>query len=186
MTCSTPKFFGPRRVDKDCLLKLLITVEQDSLCRVYSEAASALGYSIVSARNVEQAIYRIDSEGIDVVLFDLIEPFARDLENIREIRARYPGIEVLVTCASSSVDLAVQVMKIGAYDYLPKPFSLEQLKIALNGVAAHLRSKTESRLRCEQLKTSQGFGGIIGRTPEMEKLYLLISKASQAHTPCSF
>ncbi len=168
IACSTPAISSLRRVEKLCLLKLLIAVEQDSLCRVYSEAASALGYSIISARNV---------------LFDLSPPFARDLEKIREIQARYPRIEILVTCASSSVDLAVQVMNMGAYDYLPKPISLEQVKVALNGVVAHLRSKTESRLRCQELKTSQGFGAIIGRTPEMEKLYRLISKASRSLHP---
>jgi DNA-binding NtrC family response regulator len=149
--CSTPTIPGPRRAEKLCLLNLLIAVEQDSLCRIYSEAASALGYSIVSARNVEQASYRIESESVDVVLLDLSPPFARDLEKIREIQARYPAMEILVTCASSSVDLAVQVMKMGAYDYLPKPFSLEQLRVALSQVAAHLRSKSENRLRCEQL-----------------------------------
>src|ERR1700746_601695 len=74
-------------------------------------------------------------------------------------------------------------MKMGAYDYLPKPFRLELLRLALDGVAAHLRSKTESRLRGEQLKTNQGFGEIIGRTAEMEKLYRLISKASQSLHP---
>jgi DNA-binding NtrC family response regulator len=114
ITCSTPTISGLRRVEKPCLLKLLIAVDQDSLCRVYSEAASALGYSIVSARNVEQTICRLDSESIDVVLFDLSPPFDRDLKKIREIQARYPRIEILVTCASSSVDLAVQVMKMGA------------------------------------------------------------------------
>jgi len=74
-------------------------------------------------------------------------------------------------------------MKAGAYDYLTKPFGLADLKLVLEKVAAHLRVKTETRIRSEQNKTSQGFGGIIGRTAEMAKLYRLISKASQISHP---
>src|SRR5271167_2873566 len=74
-------------------------------------------------------------------------------------------------------------MKDGAYDYVTKPFSMEELRLLLERVAEHLRLKTENRALRETIKSRQGFGNIIGRTPEMEKLYRIIAKAGQSSHP---
>jgi len=74
-------------------------------------------------------------------------------------------------------------MKDGAYDYVTKPFSLEELRLLLDRVAGHLKLKTENRVLRESIKTRQGFGNIVGRAPEMEKLYRIIAKASQSTHP---
>jgi len=126
--------------------------------------------------------YKIGSDDIDVVLLDINPPVARGLGILRDIKTRQPSIAIIVT-ASATVETAVQVMKLGAYECLPKPFSLEELKRALDESAVRFKSKAESRLRCEQLKTGEGFDGIIGRTAEMEKLYKLVSKASLSSHP---
>ncbi len=74
-------------------------------------------------------------------------------------------------------------MKDGAYDYVTKPFSMEELRLLLERVAAHLRLKTENRVLRETIKSRQGFGNIVGRAPEMEKLYRIIAKAGQSTHP---
>ena len=74
-------------------------------------------------------------------------------------------------------------MKTGAYDYVTKPFSMEQMKILLDRVSSHLRLKTENRMPREKLKSKQGFGNIIGRAPEMDKLYRIIAKAAHSIHP---
>jgi len=77
----------------------------------------------------------------------------------------------------------MQAIRAGAQEYLTKPFNLDQLRLTLERIAIHLKHNTEARIRCEQLKTTSGLGGIIGRTAEMEKLYRLISKAAQSSHP---
>jgi len=74
-------------------------------------------------------------------------------------------------------------MKSGAYDYVTKPFTLEQLRLLLDRVAAHQRLKTENRMLREKIKSKQGFGNIIGRAPEMDKLYRIIAKAAHSAHP---
>lgn len=182
IACGTPSIPPIKTNQKACLLKLLICGQDRSLCRAYSETAAGMGYSAAIAGGGEQMLYATGSENIDVILLDFNALVARGLEIVRHIKTRQPGVEVIVT-ASVNAETAVQVMKLGAYECLPKPFSLDQLRRALGEVAARLKSKTESRLRCEQLKTSEGFGAIVGRTAEMEKLYRLISKASQSSHP---
>jgi len=82
-----------------------------------------------------------------------------------------------------TVESAVQAMKLGAYDYVTKPFSMDQLKVLLQRISAHLRLKTENRMLREKIKSKQGFGSIIGRAPEMDKLYRIIAKAAHSVHP---
>ena len=74
-------------------------------------------------------------------------------------------------------------MKNGAYDYVTKPFSVDELKLLLERVASHLKLKSENRMLREKVKSKQGFGGIVGRAPEMEKLYRIIAKAANSIHP---
>jgi two-component system response regulator HydG len=74
-------------------------------------------------------------------------------------------------------------MKQGAYDYVTKPFNLEEIRMLLERVLGHLQLTSENRLLREQVKSKQGFGSIVGRSPEMEKLYRIISKAAHSTHP---
>jgi len=150
---------------------------------VYREAGSALGYATSNADTTDQTLYLIDSQTVDVVLLDVKPPIVRGVETLRRIKTRHPGIEVIVISVCGTAESAVQAMKAGARDYLTKPFAFSELKLVLEGIAADLRFKTDNRMRCEKLKNDQGFGGIIGRTAEMEKLYRLIAKSSQSSHP---
>ena len=82
-----------------------------------------------------------------------------------------------------TVQSAVQAMKLGAYDYITKPFNFEELRLELERVTAHLKLTAENRVLREQLKSKQGFGQLVGHSPEMEKLYRIISKAAHEHAP---
>jgi len=175
--------FRPHPIENSCLLTLLIISPDRSLRDVYGEAGSALGHATSSADTPEQALYVIDSQTVDVVLLDVKPPVFRGLETLRRIRSRHPGIEVIVVSVCGTAESAVQAMKAGAHDYLTKPFSLSELKLTLERIAADLRFKTNNRMRCEKLKNGQGFGAIIGRSAEMEKLYRLIAKSSQSSHP---
>src|SRR5579863_2220139 len=74
-------------------------------------------------------------------------------------------------------------MKLGAYDYITKPFDFEELRLGLDRVTAHLKLTAENRVLREQLKSKQGFGQLVGHSPEMEKLYRIISKAAHSTHP---
>ncbi len=170
-------------IENSCLLNLLVISQDHSVRDVYHEAASTLGYATSIADTTEQALYMIDSQTVDVVLLDVRAPIFRGLETLRRIKGRHPEIEVIVASVCGTAESAVQAIKAGARDYVTKPFGLSELKLVLEGIAADLRFKSDNRMRCEKLKNDQGFGGIIGRTAEMEKLYRLIGKASQSSHP---
>ncbi|HEX8926822.1 MAG TPA: sigma-54 dependent transcriptional regulator, partial [Terriglobales bacterium] len=117
------------------------------------------------------------------VLLDLRLPGLNGLEVLREVKRRRPETIVIVMTGFASVQSAVQAMKHGAYDYVTKPFNLEELRIILDRVLGHLQLTNENRILREQVKSKEGFGSIIGRSPEMEKLYRIISKAAHSTHP---
>ena len=118
-----------------------------------------------------------------MVLLDLKLPGAGGLEALHKIKQRRPDAEVVVVTGYATVQSAVQAMKNGAYDYVTKPFTMDELKLLLERVATHLKLKTENRMLREKIKSKLGFGSIVGRAPEMEKLYRMIAKAALSNHP---
>jgi len=135
------------------------------------------------AESAEHTYRLLDSQAVDVVLLDLKLPGAGGLEALHKIKQRRPDAEVVVVTGYATVQSAVQAMKNGAYDYVTKPFTIDELKLLLERVATHLRMKTENRMLREKIKSKLGFGSIVGRAPEMEKLYRMIAKAALSNHP---
>jgi len=162
----------------------LLVVDDDRIVReACREVAQSLGFNALSAESAEQAYRMLDGHGTDVVLLDLRLPGTGGLEALHAIKKHRPDVLVVVVTGYGTVQSAVQAMKDGAYDYVTKPFSMEELRLLLQRVAGHLRLKTENRVLRETIKSHQGFGNIIGRAPEMEKLYRIIAKAAQSTHP---
>ena len=164
-------------------LNLLIVDDERSVREACREVAHSLGFFAQVADSAEQAHRLLDLQAFDAVLLDLRLPGAGGLEVLRRIKERRPEAVVIVVTGYGTVQSAVQAMKNGAYDYVTKPFSVDELKLLLERVASHLKLKSENRLLREKVKSKQGFGGIVGRAPEMEKLYRIIAKAANSVHP---
>ena len=180
---SSPIPIQPLAIEGPVPLHLLI-VDSDRFVReACKEAATALGYHTTATGTAEQAFWLIDSESVDVVLLDLNLPGSGSVEVIRQIKRLQPDIEVIVMTGNGTIQSAVNAMKAGAYDFVTKPFGLNELKLLLERVAAHLALKVENRKLCDEMKSKQGFGNIIGRTSEMDRLYRIIGKAAHSAHP---
>src|SRR5271156_3280760 len=105
------------------------------------------------------------------------------MEALHKIKQQRPDAEVIVVTGCGTVQSAVQAMKNGAYDYVTKPFGMDELRILLERVSMHLKLKSENRILRERIKSKQGFSGIVGTAPGMERLYRMIAKAAQSHHP---
>jgi DNA-binding NtrC family response regulator len=165
------------------LLSLLIVEDERSVRECCREAAHALGFTTHVAESRDDAQRLLETTSADVVLLDLRLPGSNGLELLREIKSRRPETVVIVMTGFATVQSAVQAMKLGAYDYITKPFNFDELRLELERVTAHLRLTAENRLLREQLKSKHGFGQIVGHAPEMEKLYRIIAKAAHSTHP---
>jgi DNA-binding NtrC family response regulator len=164
-------------------LNLLIVDDERAIREACREVALSLGYVAHVADSAEHAYRLLQTHTIDAVLLDLRLPGANGLEALRQIKAQRPEALVIVVTGYGTVQSAVQAMKHGAYEYVTKPFSIDELKLLLERVSNHLKLKTENRILREKLKGRQGYGGLVGRAPEMEKLYRIIAKAANSTHP---
>jgi len=164
-------------------LNLLIIDDERTIREACREVAHSLGFTAHVADSAEQAYRMLDLQAFDAILLDLRLPGAGGLDALRRIKERRPDAVVIVVTGYGTVQSAVQAMKNGAYDYVTKPFSVDELKLLLERVASHLKLKSENRMLREKVKSKQGFGGIVGRAPEMEKLYRIIAKAANSIHP---
>jgi two-component system response regulator HydG len=174
---STPQIEGAN------FLNLLIVDDERSIRDACREIAQSLGFNTFTADSAEHAYRILESQGIDAVLLDLRLPGAGGLEALNQMKSRKPDAVVVVVTGYGTVQSAVQAMKNGAYDYVTKPFSLDELKLLLDRLVSHLKLKTENRMLREKIKSKQGFGSIVGCSPEMEKLYRIIAKAAHSTHP---
>jgi two-component system response regulator HydG len=165
-------------------LNVLIVDEDRFVREACREAATALGYHAMACESAQQAFALIHSQTIEVVLLGSKSSDVGPLEVLRQVKQRCPDIEVIVMSGGGgTAQSAVLAMKTGAFEYFCKPFGLEDLKLLLERVSDHFKVKIERRTLVEKNKTIEGFGGLIGRAPEMDKLYRIIGKAAQTAHP---
>jgi DNA-binding NtrC family response regulator len=164
-------------------LNLLIVDDERSIREACRDVAQSLGFNVFVADSAEHGFRLLEVQSVDAVLLDLRLPGAGGLEAMRRVKERRPEAIVIVVTGYGTVQTAVQAMKNGAYDYVTKPFSVDELKMLLERVGSHLRLKSENRILREEVKSKQGLGGIVGRAPEMEKLYRIMAKAANSVHP---
>ncbi len=164
-------------------LHLLVVDDDNALRRACCEIARSMGFTVHHADSVPAARMVLQQQPIDLLLLDMKLPGGGGLELLGEVKTLYPEIAVLVMTAYATVSSAVEAMKIGASDYLTKPFAVEDLTAMLERVAERREVDRESRMLRERLRSQTGEGHIIGNSPEMEKLYRIMSKVTHSTHP---
>ena len=119
----------------------------------------------------------------DILLVNLPSGSNEGLELVSEVKLLYPDTSVIAMTATGSVNTAVEAMRCGASDYLTKPFAMDELSTVLDRAAQSHMTDTATRQLRERLRLSEGLGSMIGRSPEMEKIYRILSKVAQSTHP---
>lgn len=164
-------------------LTLLVVDDESAVRDSCREVAESLGFVTYAAKTSDEVVHILDTAGIDVVLLDLRMPGSNGIDVLREIKRRRAEAVVVIMTGFATVHSAVQAMKAGAYDYISKPFTFDELRLVLDRVSAQLKLAAENRMLRDAMKSKHGFGALVGRAPEMEKLYRIIGKAAQSSHP---
>ncbi len=164
-------------------LRILIVDDERSIRAACEEIAKSVGFATASAESCEQALRHLESAPIDVVLLDLRMPGTSGMTLLETLHEKYPEIVVVMMTGYASIESAVEAMKKGAYDYITKPFHTEELRILLRRIEQHLEMASESRLLHEQLHAGGGFGLLVGRSAEMQRLFRMVARAAVSTHP---
>jgi DNA-binding NtrC family response regulator len=176
-------FADATKADPRPPLHVLIVDDDAPVRKACAEIAGSLGYATQVADCVQAARAALARGPVDMVLLDLKLPGGGGIAVLEEVRAQHPETIVVVMTAFATVNSAVEAMRIGAGDYLTKPFTLEELSTVLDRAAHRRVFDVESRSLRDRLRTGKGMGNMIGRSPAMEKLYRILSKVAYSTHP---
>jgi DNA-binding NtrC family response regulator len=170
-------FAGERAVP----VTVLIVDDEDatrSLCR---DVVVESGLRTKLAATTEQALDILDQSPIEIVIADLKVPQLGGIELLKRVKESYPQAAVMVLTQCGTIESAIEATRMGAADYVTKPFHVPELRSKLDRVVKLLEVNQENRILREQLRSRPGFAGLIGVSPKMQRVYRLIEKVSQ-HT----
>jgi DNA-binding NtrC family response regulator len=118
---------------------VLVIDDDESVLRSYREALAGGDFTLQSASNVSEALGILAHQAIDVVLMEYLMPGADGLAVLRDIKAQWPDTEVVVITGSSSLERAKEAIRLGAYDFLAKPVSPQEISLAAEHAAIQKR-----------------------------------------------
>ncbi len=142
-----------------------------------------LGYKATGLENADALWRLLESEPVDLVLMDLRLPDQRGLELLQRLKQFWPQMPVLILTAYASVGGAVDAMKLGAGDYITKPFDLEEMRLLLQTWLHRLNVENEHRQVRENGPKRSGMGNLIGTSPAMQAIFRMIVKVAQNRYP---
>ncbi len=162
---------------------VLIVDDEDSTRSLCRDVVGESGLRARTASTTEQALEILEQSPIDVILTDLRVPQLGGIELLKRVRESHPHIAVIVLTQYGTIESAVEATRMGAADYVTKPFHVPELRTKLDRVLHSLEVDQENRVLREQLRSRPGFGGLIGVSPKMQRVYRLVEKVSQHKYP---
>jgi two-component system response regulator PilR (NtrC family) len=162
--------------------KLLIVDDEKSMREFLAIVLRKEGYYVATAADGQTALRLIEQDIFDLVMTDIKMPGMDGLALLRSVKSVSPRTIVLMITAFASTENAVEAMRAGAYDYLTKPFQIDEVKLLIKKALDHRDLEEENRRLKEQFHQLDGFEQIIGRGPGMQKVLELINKVADSNS----
>jgi len=165
-------------------IRFLVVDDEESIRSLCMAVADGMGLASAEASTGEEALAMLEEQPAHIILTDMVMPRMSGIEFLERVKKMHPRTEVAVMTGHGSVETAVQAMKLGAYDYISKPFSpLEELRLFLRRMADKVELVEENQFLRERMDTETGLHGIVGSTPKIQDVLRMIARLKDTRTP---
>ena len=158
-------------------LDLLVVDDDQEFRDTLRNRFSRAGFEVRSAASGEEALGMAHRRHFDVAIFDMMMPGINGLELLKRFKTDYPDCEVILLTGQGSIETAVEAMKLGAYDYLQKPFSLKDLEVIANKACERRNLRKEVTQLKAALQRTQPPSDMVGQSAAMQEIFRLIERA---------
>jgi DNA-binding NtrC family response regulator len=155
---------------------LLVVDDEQPVLRVVERTAAKAGFDVVACGSGSEAMRELARRPADLAMLDLRMPDVNGLDLLRQIRAAVPSCEVILMTAHAAVDSAVEAIKLGAREYLSKPFDFDRLRDLLTDIREELDRHAQVAALEREVARQSEFCGMMGRSPAMQELFSLIQR----------
>src|SRR5947209_8303960 len=162
---------------------LMIVDDQESIRKLCMTVGASVRLRCTQADSAEDALSRLDSEAPDMILADLMMPNMSGLDFLTEAKRMLPHTEIAIMTGHGSIESAVQAMRLGAYDYITKPFRIEELKLLLDRMREKVQLVAENLFLRERVNTEMDLNGVIGSSDKIQDLLRMIARLKDTRTP---
>ena len=162
--------------------RILVVDDEEIVVRSCLRILGEGDYEAEGVQSGEEALRRIEEHPYDVVILDIMMPKVDGLEVLRRVKESHPDIDVIMVTGLSQIDTAVRSMKLGAFDYLPKPFDPDELKVVVGRALERRRLLQENLSLKSEVSSRYRLENIIGSSPAMQAVYRLIAKCAPTNS----
>ena len=171
-------------MNEDFRIRLLIVDDEQSIRKLCMTVGESLGFTCLEAHSAESALELLEEQPVHMILTDMVMPNMSGLDFLGKVKKLFPRTEVAVMTGHGSVETAVQAMKLGAYDYISKPFSpLEELRLFLRRMAEKIRLVDENQFLRDRVGSETDLHGIVGSSAKIQDVLRMISRLKDTRTP---
>ncbi len=167
----------------DLKIKLLVVDDEQSIRRLCMTIGGSLGFECSEAESAEAAVMQLETAAPDLVLTDLKLPTQSGVDLLKQVRTILPRTEMAIMTGHGSIESAVDAMKLGAYDYIEKPFRVEKMRLLLQRMAEKVRLVNENAFLRERVSAEDNLDGIIGSSAGLQDVLRMISRLKDSRTP---
>jgi two-component system response regulator AtoC len=162
--------------------RVLVVDDEESLRLVVRTFLKRAGYEVEVAASGEEALALVETFGPDVILTDVKMPRMGGLDLLATLKAKGSEATVIVMSAYGNVDLALEAMKAGAYDYLHKPFKADEVLLCLRKAEERESLRRENRALRQEMRKENVFEELLAKSPQMEAIFKTIAKVAEYKT----
>ncbi len=162
--------------------RILVVDDEEIVVRSCVRILAEGNYVVESVSDGWEALRKIDETQYDVIVLDIMMPKIDGLEVLQQVKERHPDTDVIMMTGLSQIQTAVKAMKLGAFDYLSKPFDPDQLKLVVDRALERQRLLKENRDLKSEVSSKYRFENIIGSSPPMQSVFRLIAKCAPTNT----
>ena len=162
--------------------RILVVDDEEVVVRSAVRVLTDPSYTIDTAADGAEAIVKIEQNGYDIVLLDIMMPKTNGIEVLRRVKEAHPDVEVIMLTGLAQIDTAVQCMKLGAFDYIAKPFDPDELKLTI-GRAVERRALLQENLNLRTAANARyRLDNMIGSSARMQQVYRLVAQCAATNT----
>jgi DNA-binding NtrC family response regulator len=168
---------------EDLRVRLLIVDDEQTIRKLCITVGEALGFICLEADSGDSALALLEEQPVHMILSDMVMPHMSGLEFLEKVKKLLPRIEVALMTGHGSIESAVQAMKLGAYDYITKPFSpLEELRLFLRRMAEKVRLVEENEFLRQRMDSETAVHGIVGSSAKIQEVLRVASRLKDTRT----
>ena len=164
-------------------IRFLIVDDHQSIRKLCLTVGASLGFECREAESAEAALALLETAAPDIVLCDLMMPNMTGLEFLPRLKELFPRCEIAIMTGHGSIETAVQAMRLGAYDYITKPFRVEELKLLLQRMQEKVTLVAENQFLRDRVSADMELNGIVGSSSKIQDVLRMIARLKDTRTP---